>query len=101
MLLTLKPGFFRIKTNTKDVSSSILCTNNKGFIILHYEAINTLTPIYLDTKLILVAKGIAVTGRGIHKRIKVLSESTKTQNTSLIRLRHLCFSPYKGHLVDL
>lgn len=50
--------------------------NNKGFIILSCEAINTSIPIYLYIELIGVAIGTAITETGIHRRTKVLSWST-------------------------
>ena len=65
-----------LKSNTKDIYVTILCMNNKGFIILSCEAINTSIPIYLYIKLIGVAIGTAITETGIHRRTKVLSWST-------------------------
>lgn len=65
-----------LKSNTKDIHVTILCMNNKGFIILSCEAINTSIPIYLDMQLIGVPIGTAVTETGIHRRTKVLNGST-------------------------
>lgn len=65
-----------LKSNTKDMHVTILCMNNKGFIILSCEAIKTLISIYLDSQLIGVAIGTAVTETDIHWRTMVLGGST-------------------------
>ena len=64
-----------LKSNTKDIHVTILCMNNKGFIIPSCDAIKTSISTYLDTQLIGAATGTAVTETDIHRRATVLGGS--------------------------